>query len=282
MPAPHHLVRIAALVCLAALGGCDRWSAKVWVEEQRELRMPAGGLTRLEIETHNGALSATGEEGAAEIVVVAKVRGGGESTASAQACLAAIELVSETDGGVHRLGWRYSAAKAADWNSEVAFRVTLPPGVEISAQTHNGAIEIAGMTAACDLETHNGRIRVDAGAGPLVAETHNGAIDVRTRAGRIDLTTHNGAVEVAALGAGPLGGSILTHNGRVRLGLIDGISTDLSCETANGKIHVNVPWEASVTKKTQTSGRVGTGGAALEVETHNGTISVDRIQAEAS
>ena len=44
---------------------------------------------------------------------MAKVRGGGESTASAQACLAAIELVSETDGGVHRLGWRYSAAKAA-------------------------------------------------------------------------------------------------------------------------------------------------------------------------
>jgi DUF4097 and DUF4098 domain-containing protein YvlB len=190
----------------------------------------------------------------------------------------AIELTSTTERSTQKLGWKYASLPASDWNAEIAFDVTMPRGIELAATTHNGAITVRGMDAACSLTTHNGQIKAETGAEPLVAETHNGAIDARSKATRVQLTTHNGSVELALGSVGAVAGGITTFNGAIQLALGDSVATDLSCDTSNGRITVDMPWQAQETRTSHVHGRIGAGGGTFKAETHNGSITVTRAK----
>jgi hypothetical protein len=265
-------VVVLAGVALAT-AGC-KTSNKVWVERQESLEV-TGPVQRLAVRTHNGAVAIRGESGREAVAVKVKVRGGGRDQASAEASLAAIEVVSEPKGdGTHHLGWRWRRPRAGDWGAQVAFEITAPTHIGCDVETHNGAVTVAGVAGACALQTHNGRVVADGIGGNLSATTHNGAVRAKVTGSRVELEAHNGSVELDARDCRELGGRVVTHNGRVVIQVGPETTADIVASTDNGGVRCSAPMKTTHQTRNHIAGRLGAGGPQLTAETHNGSVTI--------
>ncbi|MBM5813103.1 MAG: hypothetical protein FJ191_14290, partial [Gammaproteobacteria bacterium] len=69
--------------------------------------------------------------------------------------------------------------RGRDNDVSVEFTILLPKGVRLDASTVNGALGVAGATAAVKAHTVNGSIEAASAGGPVIAKTVNGSIRVR-------------------------------------------------------------------------------------------------------
>lgn len=267
---------LVALLASALLGGCSR-GANVWVERTEKLTVPAADLRSLTVETHNGGVRVAGEADRAEIAVTARVRGGGHDRESAQACLDALEVISEPSGdGGHRLSSRWTCPRQSDWAQEVSFEIQAPQRLGLTVDTHNGGIDAQALDGDCRLVSHNGGIKARQVAGQLVVETHNGSVTASVTGSTVDLQTHNGAVHLDATGTTQLGGQVITYNGGVRVDLGKNTATNLACETYNGSVHCSADLGNMQATRSRVSGQVNGGGPELAVRTHNGGVRINQ------
>lgn len=269
-------VWLTTITVLPLLGaGCSLNTPRVWLERTEEFTVSGAGLRQLNIATHNGGVSVQGEPGRRDIAVTARVRGGGSSRESAQACLAAIELVSRsTEAGAHELTWRWAAPRQRGWGSEVSYQVEMPEHLAVNAETHNGGIDARDLAAECRVKTHNGGVSARNVRGPLQAETHNGGISASISGSRVELRTHNGGVQLDATGCDTLGGEVVSHNGSVRIVVGKKTSAELVCATSNGSIKCSADLADLQASRAKLTGRLGNGGPGLDVRTHNGSVHV--------
>ena len=277
-PRPRRRSLAATLLHLPLLTGCVfsiescASTPAVWVESTETRTLGASGIERLDCTTDNGSIRAIAAPGEVEVRV--RRRGGGADEADAQACLAAIEITEERDGGALRLGWRWSATERSTWGTEVSFDLRVPPEVDFRASTHNGGVAVSGVTKAVTVETHNGAVDLRGCGGPVQVETHNGSIRADLPGSPVQLATHNGQIDVNLGASGAVSGSVTTHNGAIAVGLTDASSTVLSCATDNGGVHVERALSVGRSDENSLRAQVGTGEGALEVRTHNGKITV--------
>jgi len=275
MSSKTRLALVATFTVPFVAVGCTHLRPKVWVEETRELTFAADGVDKLTIDTHNGDVAVTGDESRADVHVIAKCKGGGGTHESAQACLAAIEIVSRSGArGAHRLAWKWNMSRQRDWSASVEFKVAAPARLALDADTHNGDVTARGLDGKCRLTSHNGDIEVRTGPAPLTATTHNGDIAAHSRGETITLTSHNGDVHLDASAIAKLNGKVGTHNGRVIVEVGAQTGTELSCNTYNGRITCDVPWQVSKITRRSAKGVIGAGGAQFAAETYNGNIKV--------
>lgn len=147
-------------------------------------------------------------------------------------------------------------------NVAVKYEITVPKNVNLkSIQTVNGSINITGVEGRIQTETVNGSITIT-GGNTVSAETVNGSI----KATLLQLPDNEKA-------------NFETVNGSINLYLPNSIDLDLSAETVNGKISSDLT--AMVTSqfsKKQLKGKVGRGGAKLNLETVNGSITLSQGQ----
>ena len=291
-------VVVVMLSASALLTGCSWSGFKVWVEDTRQLSIPVAGLEAIDVATHNGALTVTGQAGRDAIEVTIQRKAGGLTIEDAEACLAAIEIVSQAtgpDGKTHKLAWRWLTPRRHTWSAAVAFTILMPPQLALRATTHNGRVEATGLAADVHALSHNGRMQLASDAGSVYAETHNGRIHATTAGPQVELKSHNGSIQVTAAGAEhinlethnggiradltaakPVGGRIVTYNGSMTVAFSDETSADLACSTRNGRIRSEIPWQVTEMSRSRAKGKVGDGGSALEIETHNGGIRLVR------
>ncbi len=143
-------------------------------------------------------------------------KAGGLTLADAERALEAIDVyVERTGADTQRIGWKWQGPKRSAWGARVSFDIRGPARLGFDGETHNGAVEITGVSEEVRVVTHNGPVNVESSGGRLYAETHNGKI-VATYAGDdLTLTTHNGRVTADLNRCGAVTGSITTHNGSV-------------------------------------------------------------------
>ncbi len=146
-----------------------------------------------------------------------------------------------------------------DNDVQVDFAVRVPAGVRFLGRTVNGKIQATGLRS--DVEAH----------------TVNGSVDVATR-GLVEAQTVNGGI-TASLGSMP-GSQPLTFNtvnGSITLELPEGANTDVTAETVNGGIETDFPLtiQGRFGPK-KLSGKIGSGGRALNLKTVNGSIRLRR------
>jgi hypothetical protein len=139
----------------------------------------------------------------------------------------------------------------------VEFVVRLPKGVNITASSVNGGIEIDGADGEVVARTVNGGIRARSSRGPVSAHTVNGALDIRT----------------AVLGEGPLDYS--TTNGGITLEIPENANLDVELRTVNGGISSDFPLtvQGRFTRR-NVHGTIGRGGQRLRLSTTNGSIQL--------
>ncbi len=275
-------IRVLALgTILPLLGGClvivgedGDWdfggpTHRTTVVDERPL--DTMGLTALEVRTHNGTIDFTGQDAGEASVTITK-KAGGVNEADALEAMDAIEVFVEKSGGTTRLGWKWNVPKHRRWHGEVSFAVRAPKTLRLEAETHNGAIDIAGVEGEVRAETHNGKVKVNSGGGALFAQTHNGEIDVSYAGSKITLETHNGEITADLTRCGSVSGDVTSHNGAVVLSVGSQTSANVNARTHNGEVRCDAPASAVEQSRGRFTGTLGTGGGKLDVVTHNGQI----------
>ncbi|MBI4502751.1 MAG: DUF4097 family beta strand repeat protein [Gemmatimonadetes bacterium] len=139
----------------------------------------------------------------------------------------------------------------------IEYTVQVPTGVLFTARTVNGGITVDGLTAAAELETVNGPIEVST-TGTARATTVNGSIRAAVGSTGEDLTFE-------------------TVNGSISVAVPENASVDVRAETMSGGISTEFPLNIETARpgpqKTAT-GRIGSGGHQLKMETVNGSIAL--------
>jgi hypothetical protein len=261
---------------LLALGCCCQ-GPNFWTEDvTEEIRIETAGIKCLEARTSNGQISFEGgvQDEAAAFVTVTK-RGGGPTPEAAEDALNAIEIVVEPRGDdTKRISWKWRVPKQPAWGARVAYEIKSPAALAFDALTHNGRIEATGVNADAKLVTHNGRITVQSSGPRLIVESHNGRIEAEYTGGDLSLHTHNGRISANLVQSKLLSGKVSTHNGSITLLVGDDFSADMSCRTHNGKIKCDVPYVIEHASRAKLIGKIGDGGPAFSVITHNGSIHI--------
>lgn len=274
MNAERFLGLLAASLVGLSTSGCIIGGTRVWTQKVTETRLIGSDVSSLEVETHNGRITYEGQANAADASVVVTKRAGGRTKEEAQKAFDSLEVFVESLGNGHySLGWRWAVKpKPSSWQADVGFEITGPAKVRIDAETHNGTVRVANVEGEVIIETHNGEINVSSTGSKLEAETHNGSITASFGGGEIELMTHNGEVVADLSQSGGIRGEISTHNGAVQITVSDRTSANVNCTTHNGRISFDPPMLVGKVGRTHVEGKLGAGGAPLEVTTHNGSI----------
>ncbi|MBN1482846.1 hypothetical protein EH223_13095 [candidate division KSB1 bacterium] len=143
-------------------------------------------------------------------------------------------------------------------NLTVNFSIKVPEQMDIEASSVNGAIDVLGIEGRAFLSTTNGKILAEEIAGSVEAHTTNGSIfvDIRTADLKDDVDLN-------------------TVNGSIKLALEENVKADIDISTVNGSINTDFPLEVhGKWGPKNVSGEINGGGAHIELETVNGTVSL--------
>jgi hypothetical protein len=161
----------------------------------------------------------------------------------------------------------------------------------VKAHTSGGSIELDGAVGPVELSTSGGPIRVEnvhgntrlsTSGGGITASEVVGAVDAETSGGSIRISDIDGAVRASTSGggisvrfSGAPAGDLGTSGGSIEVEFPEGSGAELSARTSGGQIHVEP--ELAVSGEIDSGrvrGRIGPGGAKLELETSGGNIRV--------
>jgi DUF4097 and DUF4098 domain-containing protein YvlB len=262
----HHLLlfgapALAALAATAPLGAQDR-------DRDRDDR---GRSVASRIDTTlalaaNGAVELSLVAG--EIVVTTGAAGRVEIHATSER--GTLEL--ESSASRIALGVRNGRGRSDDSH----FRVVVPQGTRIIAQSTSGDISVGGTRAEVDIHTVNGNIEVADAGERVTVETVSGDIVARGLAARVRVTSVNGDLDLSDV-RGDLEAE--TVSGDLTL---DGVAAKwVNAETVSGELRFAGPIEAGGRYDfIAHSGDVqldlgGNGGITFDVETFSGEIESD-------
>jgi len=186
-----------------------------------------------------------------------------------------LELIRSTNGSL-RVNGTDGAVNLRTTNGSV--RASSVNG-QVSATSTNGAIEFFGLNGAATARTTNGRIKMEDIQGPMEASTTNGTI-VASMSKSIDdrkmrFSTTNGTIELRLPSGLKNDVRASTSNGSIEVKLPSGSAFHVAARTSGASIRSDFDVEGEVTKK-RVEGKVGGGGALLDLSTSNGSITLQR------
>lgn len=146
----------------------------------------------------------------------------------------------------------------ASWH--VTFVVFVPSRINVTAETVNGPMSVAGVTGALSLRTVNGPLALHDVAGDVQARTQNGPLTIRLAGSR-----WNGD-----------GLDAETSNGPLTLEIPNGYNAQLETGTVNGPmvsdVPLNVRFDGRRSRRIQAT--LGGGGAPIRAVTTNGPVTI--------
>lgn len=296
-----------------ALAGCDWVDPSEWGDSQRykqpfttSAKLASGG--RLIVEGFNGSIEIVGWDREEVSVDATKY-------ASREDVMKAIQVEVASDPGMVRIRARRPLERNCNCGVSFKLRAPRKVAVE-DAVTSNGSVGLESVEGSARLTTSNGAIRIWDVAGSLTARTSNGSVELdkyrgeaqlKTSNGRIkaagvrgsvNAETSNGSVDIDVLETGPgqpimarsSNGSItlslgkwannevhaVTSNSSINLRLPPETQAELKAVTSNGHITTDYEITTREMSKTRLAGRLGGGGALIDLATSNGSIRLMR------
>ena len=141
---------------------------------------------------------------------------------------------------------------------EVNFWIKVPRRSDLELRTVNGTVSVEDVDGRFRLKTTNGRILAERIEGSLDASTVNGRIRVE-----FDRVDPEGDVSLKAV------------NGSVRIYLPEDVQADVRASAVNGSVETDFPLERTGKyARKSLRGSLNGGGAAIEIETVNGSIDI--------
>ena len=125
---------------------------------------------------------------------------------------------------------------------DIDYEIRVPAGVDVTAKTGSGDIELDGALRTVSLQTGSGDIDGNVGAGSITARTGSGDMDLRLDNAPNQLTANSGS-------------------GDVDIKVPENQSYAVTYRTGSGDTEINVPQQSTSDRK-------------IEVQTGSGDISV--------
>lgn len=275
----HRYILLACLLCLSIIvTSCYihiQDEARARYERAIQLSAPLAAGSTLAADTHNGSINVDGAD-VAECNLVATIvaRARTEEDAKELADKTAVrleptgaKLVTKTD----------KPRLKSNQSLTVSFDVQVPDRCNLELTSHNGAIEIAGITGTVIGKTYNGKVVASQVTGRINLHTHNGGVTCSQISGDTQLKTYNGGVDVAySETASPVCSvSVTTYNGNIALTAPPDFSATVEVSTHNGSIQTDLPITTTgQVSKRKLTGKIGTGQGSLHLETYNGSVRI--------
>jgi hypothetical protein len=255
-------VRAAVIVAAAAgLSACDvmvntmhgggrEQAERTWT---RSYTLDAGGAAV------NGGIKVEAAEGST-LDVTAVITARGATPEDAKKTLDKVEMAEEASAKAVRVQAKYPR-ELGRHGIEVAYTIRAPKFARLSLETVNGRVQVNGAFAGVKAEATNGSVHGEGLGNSVVASTTNGEITLK----------------MASLGGD--GVSLETTNGSIDLKLPGDARGTLSARCVNGGIKVtDLPFEKSGEgSRRKLDGTINGGGAAVRLETVNGSIRVGGV-----
>lgn len=292
--------------CLA-LAGCE-FDPVAWAESDRykeeftqEHKLASGG--RVSIEGFNGSIDVTGWD--RDVVSIS-----GSKYASRESVMKDIKIDVVSDPNSLRVrairpienncncGVRYSVKvprKAILENIATSNGSVRAESLDAEAhlKTSNGGIKVFDLKGSLDAHTSNATVELVKYQGAATVKTSNGSIKAEGLKGSIDGATSNGSVNVsisepdsrpAVLRTSNASITLemdawknsdikaTTSNGSVNLKLPSSVNAELRASTSNGQITTDYEITTSRFSKNNIAGKIGSGGALIDISTSNGNV----------
>lgn len=178
----------------------------------------------------------------------------------------------------------------------VEYSLTVPADMPLEIEVIHGEIDVAGMRSALQIQSVNGAITVRGGSGPIDLGSVQGSITLEDASGDVHAETVNGRIQLRGIESGRVtaetvnggvaySGSIRddgwyrfsTHNGPIDLTIPAGVGAVFTASTFNGTLETAFPVTLHEAKEgKEFSFTLGAGGARIELESFNGTMSIRR------
>ena len=144
-------------------------------------------------------------------------------------------------------------------------------------------VEVDGtvpQSSTLNITLEAGQVVVDSVRGPVTVQSTNGSVTVTQAGAGMDVSTRNGSITVSLLSiAQEEEVQLETRNGDITLRLGPDIAADIDAMTESGEIATRgLPFEERALARDgagfRFEGRVGNGGATIQLRTENGTITL--------
>ena len=196
----------------------------------------------------------------------------------------------------------------------ITYTLTVPADMAIEVDLVQGDVDVAGTRAGMNITSVHGNITVVGGADVLTLESVQGKVTVTGARGRVQAETVNQGIELTDIrgdvqaqavngrivlrgidagrvAAETVNGSVTyqgsirsdgwyrfsTHNGGIDLTMPANAGAVFTASTFNGTLETGFPVTLREAKEgKEFSFTVGSGGARIELESFNGTMSIQR------
>ncbi|UCG48895.1 MAG: DUF4097 family beta strand repeat protein [Phycisphaerales bacterium] len=276
----HYGIPVMFGLCMAvimAMVGCGQPQGRYTRMDNLSAALQPGSA--FSAQTHNGSITVRGADVADCNVVATVTARAGMTAEDAQKVAEKVKVTLEPAGA----GLAVKIEKPTLSHNQsvaVSLDVTVPNNTDLQITTHNGSIEIAGITGRISGATHNGKVVARKVSGNAALETYNGSVTCREIAGDAQVETHNGHVDVSySATASPVGEvSITTYNGSIEFAGPPNLSAAVDASTHNGSIRSDLPVVVvgELRRKNQLQGKIGAGEGKLVLRTHNGSIKITK------
>lgn len=226
-------------------------------ERQDNESLSATGLESVFVQSRNGAITITGNDGN-EIVVTMKCLAKAGSQAAADEKLAKMQTTTAVVDGQLQIKADFGTTSIT--NQQISYDLSVPRNLLVRADTSNGTVTATSMSGRLELSTSNGPINVLSTQGPK----------------EVQATTSNGNIHVTG---NPTSGTftLQSSNGNVQVDLPATLGLTLEASTQNGSMDIGEgPWNISGGKISgkQVSATRGDGALKLTMKTSNGEIDL--------
>ena len=278
---------IAAWLCLSAFGWAPAAEA-AQLKEVTEKVFPLKPGGELVIDSQNGRITVEAwNRPEARIQITRTVRASDDKRAAglmkelrADVTLGEgrIEIQSRYPKRAENFGiWDVLGQRVTSLN--IHYYVQVPAETRLHLETSNGEIQVRGTSGSLAGQTVNGNVEVTSTSGRVEVNTTNGNIRLVGISGATSASTTNGAIEaeIRKLEAGA-GVDLSTTNGDLTAVLPADLKAQLEAVTTNGRVSIGYPVEmVGRASSKMVRGRIGGGGAAVNLTTTNGNIVVKRV-----
>jgi len=184
----------------------------------------------------------------------------------------------DEDGCDHGGGWDDERGRRNRNDTEVTFTVRLPAGVTVEAGTVSGNVTARDLRADAEVTSVSGDVEVTGfRGGRLEATTVSGDVDLAGIEARVvEAETVSGNVTFDGRLDRQGSYDLTTLSGGVLVTLPQGTGADFHASTFSGAIRMPAGTAAEGTsrRRSRSSGRIGTGGATLTLESFSGNVEV--------
>ena len=294
-PGPRIAIAATSIGC-----SIDVQGSEASTREEKQFTVAATEPVDLRIQTFDGVIAVRSWD-RNEVLVEIERRGPDQSSAEAL-------VVNQTQEG-NRIaieapnpGSRRNVVGFGGWVSQsVNFTVTAPRRVQLVARTGDGRIDVRDLEGTIDVNSGDGRIAASNVDGQVQAHTGDGQIQIDSVTGRVDADSGDGSIEIAGrlneltVRTGDGSGTCRCRRRQryeERLANHDWGRPNRHCgcrqdsmprsmrRLVTGTVRVdgisNPPRDDDEWEQRRVVGRLGSGGATLQLRSGDGSIEVTR------